>query len=1010
MKIDFTGSEMNATDAMMVGDEYFLSLSEQKPKPELIDTAAAAWKLYNPLSSYVEDKQLREAYGGAEGFTSDQEYNVYDTLEDQYWDDIDQFINVTSPQEAEYVKASINSQYRNAQTIDESGWTGVAMTMGAGALDPILAPLALLGGAGVGAARGALRGAAIATAEMGVQETMLHSTQRTRTWQESMFAVGAAPVFGSVFGSIGGAMTKREITKEISQIQKTLDENNVNGGILKDESQINEGGSIGAAEAGQVGTLAEEQPIGFIGPAISPQLRLLKSNSRNFVNFINNTARHDMQIGKNMKVIEVPESKITLPDGTVETKPAHKRIEYQETGEVFEVMLVRDIHKQGMATHVATSSAYKNYIGSSSLTASRLRGRAGRGTMTYKQFRKEIGKAIRNGNESTNPHIKKAAEQVSKTLEDTKNRMIKAGMLPEDVKPKFALGYLSRVYDVKAIQSDRTGWDAMLKNHFMSKGMDEGDAVQAAYDTTNHIVVHGTNPINVKPSGGAPTKSRTLDIDDSVLAPYMLNDVETVMDRYMSTTMPYLHWQEKFGTTELDDLIQKGKDDYAILIQKEKDGKNRKRIIDSLEKQMSRDIQDIMDAQQLYLGSFNIPRSSRVAWTNASRGLRGLTTTANLGGMTISALPDASMAVFKNGLLNTATGFMQFITSFGKKSRAPRRAISEAGIATEMTLGSRVLSSTELEDVPPIGKALLTTFSNIALMGPWNHALKSVTAFAAQNRIYKTIMNYDKARPMRKSILASNGIGENTARAFKKELDKHAVKFRGGYDPQTLKWDNQALAKKWDDLIFGQTESTIVTPGRLDRPTAMNYETGKFLLMFKSFIFASHHQILLPLAQRLPQGDLQALNGILITGSLGMFVEWSKLFTSGRIDEIDNYTAQDWARAGVERSGWLSLPSDAISMTDRITGGRMANAIGLKEGSKYFYRNKADMLLGPAGGTMLGLMNAVGNLTSEDGMSASDIHGMRRILPYQNLFYTRWLFNMAEEALAQGRTDDRRRR
>ena len=147
-----------------------------------------------------------------------------------------------------------------------------------------------------------------------------------------------------------------------------------------------------------------------------------------------------------------------------------------------------------------------------------------------------------------------------------------------------------------------------------------------------------------------------------------------------------------------------------------------------------------------------------------------------------------------------------------------------------------------------------------------------------------------------------------------------------------------------------------------------------------------------------------------MAASLGMFVEWSKLFSAGRMDEIDNYTAQDWIRAGVDRAGWLAVPSDAISMADRVTGGRMANAIGLKEGSKYFYRDKSAMILGPAGSTMLGLMNALGNLTEEDGMTASDIHGIRRILPYQNLFYTRWLFNMAEEAASQGRTNNRRER
>ena len=87
MKVDFTGSPITPDDAMLLGDEYFFSLVDQKSKPDLLSTAAAAFRLHNPLSSTVQKMQLKEAYGGSDGFTRQEGYNVYDTLEEPYWDD-----------------------------------------------------------------------------------------------------------------------------------------------------------------------------------------------------------------------------------------------------------------------------------------------------------------------------------------------------------------------------------------------------------------------------------------------------------------------------------------------------------------------------------------------------------------------------------------------------------------------------------------------------------------------------------------------------------------------------------------------------------------------------------------------------------------------------------------------------------------------------------------------------------------------------------------------------------
>jgi hypothetical protein len=58
------------------------------------------------------------------------------------------------------------------------------------------------------------------------------------------------------------------------------------------------------------------------------------------------------------------------------------------------------------------------------------------------------------------------------------------------------------------------------------------------------------------------------------------------------------------------------------------------------------------------------------------------------------------------------------------------------------------------------------------------------------------------------------------------------------------------------------------------------------------------------------------------------------------------------------------------------------------------------MFLGPSAGLINDTL-AVAGAAGDGQFTSAETHAMRRLIPYQNLFYLRWLFDSAEAGLNQ---------
>lgn len=128
-------------------------------------------------------------------------------------------------------------------------------------------------------------------------------------------------------------------------------------------------------------------------------------------------------------------------------------------------------------------------------------------------------------------------------------------------------------------------------------------------------------------------------------------------------------------------------------------------------------------------------------------------------------------------------------------------------------------------------------------------------------------------------------------------------------------------------------------------------------------------------------------NGVLMSVGFGMASYALASAAAGR-DTSDD--PMRWLAEGFDRSGLLFWLSDAAG-----TGGKL---LGVGTTSRYGSRSSWEALLGPSAGLASDLSQVAGDI-GRGGWRAGDTRAVRRILPWQNLFWLRRIFDTAEEGV-----------
>lgn len=169
-------------------------------KPSAHDLFMAAMETHNPLASWIVREPLPDMPDkeGYSPFVKDENGSSDIDGYEQYHE---AFIDSNSPEITAVIKQRIDREVRNQDTLSKGGWASMVASVGAGLADPINLAVALTT-FGTGtitsvAAKTALTG----VASVAAQETLLHSSQETRTMEETMFNMAATAVLDGTLGA-----------------------------------------------------------------------------------------------------------------------------------------------------------------------------------------------------------------------------------------------------------------------------------------------------------------------------------------------------------------------------------------------------------------------------------------------------------------------------------------------------------------------------------------------------------------------------------------------------------------------------------------------------------------------------------------------------------------------------------------------------------------------------------------------------------------------------------------
>jgi len=1016
--------------------------------PSAVDTLGAAFRLENTVGSAFASKRrvtTHNSFGDlglgelTEQAIGEDNYSPFDPDEtgtlpiEGYVRHAERFVRAGSPVETEQLKRQIDREEKDRETLRAAGGWGYAASFAAGMLDPLV--LVPVGGQikfGTGIVKTGLKAARAGAVSAAVTEAALHATQETRTKEESMIAIGGATFLSGIMGAGIKALSKGERAR----LAKVLDDE-----LLDPLAADFQESSVGAKRTRDT-SIDEETLVGAFGAEkglkqLNPLLRLSQSPSVEVRRTLQDIADVPLELEKHRKGIATAQSaegevrKWDAPLGSFIGDLDRLYVEYR--------------------TGATGGRAKRNAIGLKDAVGTPFgRGRP-KSLMSFAEFRQAAGQAARRKDEHPIPQVAEASRLLRRTLTDPlKDEAIHAKLLPEDIEVSTADSYFPRLYDVPKINAERPEFRAIIVRDLLKQQQEQavkldrrrgdlGFSLRAAMREENEKAVKQVqtkidglhdqeifvglelqeledmaeqiiNHIVGTPAGRTPNpsvtlhrgplKERVFQISDYDIEEYLIDDIASVASAHVRTVAPDVALAKRFGP-EVDAPYDKVIDEYDNLIRAAKDDKERNRLA----KLRENDLRDLAALRDRLRGVYRMPDDPTHWAVRGGRVLRTWNFLRMLGGVTLSSFTDVARPVMTEGLWRTLkSGLVPMVTGFKaiKLSGAEARL---AGTAWDLALDTRALNLAELGSDFSIYSTLDKTmgsmssgFSIASLISPWTAFAKDVSSTIIGTRILETATSWAATGKLSKayvSKLAQSGIDQEGARQIAAMFKKHGTKHRGALLPNTEKWENIYAADLYRAALSRDIDRTIITPGIADRPLWMSTEAGKMIGQFRTFAFAATNRMMIA---GLQQSDMAVLNGALLSVAIGAGIYGLKSRVAG-IETSDD--PKVWLNEGLDRAGLFGILMDVNNVSEKATGGKIGlSAFTGTEGmSRYALRNDIGALLGPSMGTVKDALT-VAKLAAGGELKRSDVRAARRLMPFQNLFYIRWLLTHLQDEAA----------
>lgn len=650
-------------------------------------------------------------------------------------------------------------------------------------------------------------------------------------------------------------------------------------------------------------------------------------------------------------------------------------------------------------------------------------------------FKEDIGRALRNGDTSNDPLVAAAAKAWrSKVFDPLKERAMKLELFPEQQilrkeltalekqaakeglsdeltasiaaktkeladwvpDPKGADSYLTRLYNYQKLGEGRDEFVAAVAQYLNAiEGFTEAEAKRTAKNIHAGLLskdnmfglpkpeYRGVSMVS-KQAGG-PLQSRVVTLPDNILEPWLISDIEHVGRTYTRRMATEINLAEKFGDRTMKNQIAAVEAEYEALIDATPNKKDKLVLHNALRD----NIRDIEAMRDQFIGTYGLPSDPSGLFARGNRMARSWQYVVALGMQTISALPDMARPIVTNGLMAYGKGLAHAMPFMAK---AAKEDVKRMGIGLDMLTSGRMRAIATLDEIPLVGgkfehltEEAASGFGKMSGMDQWNSFWKQYTGIMAVDRIAQMAeRGWVKLNAKEQAQLLWLGLDATKLNGIRKGFATHGAK-EGGFNVANiaswgLKSDEMRMAAR--DLMAAankEADTLIVTPGKGDKPILAGTDIGKTLFQFQSFVAAATNRMLVSgIAQR----DLQVVSGIFMGVVIGSISQYAKDTINGR----DTKWASDpvlLIGKGLGQAGTLGLiaqiPADmaVAAYEGKSIGKSLVNAIP-----------GVDV---PAEGLIKSGASALTQI--QKGQGAKAAAEAAKMLPYQNLFWLKMIFN-----------------
>ena len=956
------------------------------------------------------------------------------------------FANARNQDDINWREQQWQREQADNRLIQSHGGWGVAAAMAAGATDPLtIASMAIPAG---GESRIAQAGAFALQAGLtsAAQEAAMHQLEVSRTAKDSALNVAASAVLGGVLGGairphvpartfdgmadayhaeLHGDGVNENVMGPIDGRQRIIPDTDVKVGSPHPES-----GKVAAAatptepsisekpaadgEVAKPAALPQASPIPdvpitlaemHVNPSgestagasatVTPTMRG-ESIARGAETLSNTLGRvspgarlMNSPSIESRKLIQelanLPETLTKNYDGTATASPIER-----------ELWKYDGVHWQGMEARGEQYRAYRERMAGS-----------GQEPMVRGAFNEEISKAMRRGDTHMIPEVAEAARR-SRAIEfePLKQRAIKLGLLPEDVKAEGADSYLMRQYDTQKINGNLTDWLQRLKNGFVAQGVDPAEAADIAHRATRNIMGSERGTMDFKvlddivPKSGQ-MKERTLKLPDQLLEPYLNNDIDHVAHSYLRSMAPEVEMTDRFGKRDMSDQISAVHDDYARMIERAKGDAEKEK----LSNQMAADLRDLAAVRDRLYGIYGQPKDPGHFAVRAGRLLRSVNALRLLGAATLAHFPDVANVMMRYGMTNTFAAIGKVLTSpealkLGVKSAKRMGAALDMSMnATASLLGDYATHSQYPEQ--RVAQYLSRKFTILTGETPLITAVQSLTSTMAQDTLIRTAQKISAGRSVDSNLLArmaSAGIDQDMLQRIAAQHEQFGAKVNGLHFGMSDRWTDQAAASAFESAVLRDAHSVTLRPGVGDTPLFMSTEWGKSLRQFTTFGYAAQRSVVNPLMQGIAHGDPRAAQSLFALAAMGTLSYVSKQTAAGQ--PIEPFDSPKFALEVLDKSNLMGWTADAVFPALWM--------MGMKNLSRWSDRDPVETIGGPVVGTVFStygkqlpgkFLQSTTGIGDAKEVNRSDLHFMRRLVPGQNLWYVRNQINSLEDAV-----------